>query len=85
MCSSKGIGHWITHSPITPPDSSAASQCASARLLQAPRKLSLWACLADDGIAQRCRQQHIGAIPRDRERLARPSHSPPQVHNVGWL
>ena len=26
MCSCNGIGHWITHSPITPPDSSAASR-----------------------------------------------------------
>ena len=40
MCSGKGIGHWITHSPITPSDSSAASQFASARLLWAPRTVS---------------------------------------------
>jgi hypothetical protein len=38
MCSGKGIGHWITHSPITLLDSSAASQFASAHLTWAPRK-----------------------------------------------
>ena len=85
MCSSKGIGHWITHSPITPPDLSAASRSSGDRLPRAPRKVSLWAFRSHDGIAQRCRHRHIGAVPHDRERLARSSHSPPQVHNVGWL
>jgi hypothetical protein len=37
MCRGKGIGHWITHSPITPLDSSAASRSATDRLPQAPR------------------------------------------------
>jgi hypothetical protein len=32
MCSGKGIRHWITHSPITPLDSSAASRFASVLL-----------------------------------------------------
>jgi hypothetical protein len=40
MCSGKGIGHWITHSPITPLDSSAASRFASVHLTWAPRKAS---------------------------------------------
>jgi len=34
MCSGKGIGHWIRHSPITPLDSSAASRFASVLLPQ---------------------------------------------------
>ena len=34
MCSGKGIGHWITHSPITPLDSSAASRFACVLLPQ---------------------------------------------------
>lgn len=32
MCSGNGIGHWIKHFPITPPDSSAASLFANVRL-----------------------------------------------------
>ena len=40
MCSGKGIGHWITHSPITPLNSSSASQSASARPRQEPRTVS---------------------------------------------
>ena len=32
MCSGKGIGHWISQSPITPLDSSAASRFASVLL-----------------------------------------------------
>ena len=43
MCSSKGIGHWITHSPITPLDSSAASRFASDR----PALLIRWSPQSD--------------------------------------
>jgi hypothetical protein len=32
MYSGNGIGHWIKHFPITPPDSSAASLFANVRL-----------------------------------------------------
>ena len=30
MCSGNGTGHWITHSPITPPDSSVTAISISA-------------------------------------------------------
>jgi hypothetical protein len=36
MCSGTAIGHRITHSPITPLDSSAASRFASVLLPQEP-------------------------------------------------
>jgi hypothetical protein len=37
MCSGNDIGHWITHSPITPPDSSATSRFTNVRLPSEPR------------------------------------------------
>jgi hypothetical protein len=40
MCSGKGIGHRITHSPITPLDSSAAGRFASVLLPQEPTIVS---------------------------------------------
>jgi hypothetical protein len=52
MCSGKGIGHWITHSPITPLDSSAASRFANVRLPSEPRRVSSAVLHAHSGIAQ---------------------------------
>jgi hypothetical protein len=40
MCGGNGIGHWIMHSPITPPDSSAPSRFANVRLPSGPRTVS---------------------------------------------
>lgn len=53
MCSGKGIGHWITHSPITPLDSSAASRFANVRPELEARTVSLVVSPAHSGKAQR--------------------------------